>query len=415
MSQRYYHRNNCRLCNSISLDLVLKMAPCPPVDAFLEPTDAESPQHLYPMDLYLCATCGHAQLLDVVSPDILFGNYIYTTSSSPGLVEYFSHYADSVFSALALKSGDRMLDIGSNDGTLLRFFQKKGLDVFGVDPASEIAAEATHAGIPTLADFFNSTTAKTIRSEQGLMKLITANNVFAHSDTLGDMLDGVKHLLSSDGTFVFEVSYLLDLVEGKVFDFIYHEHLGHHSVKPLKSFLANHGMTLTHVERTASKGGSIRCFGRHADTQLPPSASVEELIAVETQAGLYDLNTYQELTAELEATGQTIRHYLQELHNSGAKIAAYGASATGTVLLHHFDIGRYISFIIDDNPVRQGRLSPGHLIPVISFDTFETKHIQHVLILAWRFADMIVKSRKGFLDKGGEFIVPLPEFNRVNS
>jgi SAM-dependent methyltransferase len=388
------------------------MAACPPVDAFVRPDESPLTDELLPMDLYLCADCGHAQLLDVVSPQVLFGNYIYTTTSSPGLVEYFRKYASDIYYGLKLGPNSKVLDIGSNDGTLLAFFKAFGLQVMGVDPAEKIASKATASGLLTIAKFFTEATAIELFGSYGGVDVVTANNVFAHSDDLADMLKGVRAMLLAEGTFVFEVSYLLDLVEGKVFDFIYHEHLSHHSVRPLKLFMERHGMKLVNVERTSSKGGSIRCFAKLGSSSAVEEEAVAKFIELENSKGLYDLTTYRALTREIESIGNSLRARLSEFHSSGKRMAAYGASATGTVLLHYFDIGKYFHCLIDDNPDRQGRLSPGHRLPVVASNMQDADHPDVVVVLAWRFSDRILGSEFAqlFRANGGRFIVPLPAY-----
>jgi SAM-dependent methyltransferase len=408
-----YHRNSCRLCDSTNVSLVLKLTPSPPVDAYIPKSRFGEKQEAFPMDLYLCRDCGHGQLLDVVSPKLLFGDYIYTTSSSPGLVDYFRKYAADVLDQLKLPSGVLTLDIGSNDGTLLSFLKEKGLRVLGVDPAKEIAAAATGRGIETLPEFFNSRIAQKIRAERGPVNLVTANNVFAHSDTLGDMADGVRMLLAPDGVFVFEVSYLLDMIENMVFDFIYHEHLSHHSVKPLQIFLRRHGLHLFAVERTPSKGGTIRCFAQLAGGPQPEQPSVAQMLKREEAFGLYQLGTYEKYTARINQAKKQLQDLLKELTGAGKTIGGYGASATSTVLTYHFDLETVMRFIIDDNPIRQNRYSPGHHIPIVSSKVLIEEKPDYVIILAWRFADLIISRNQDYLKQGGHFIIPLPELRVV--
>ena len=408
-----YHRNSCRLCDSTNVSLVLKLTPSPPVDAYIPKSRLAEKQEAFPMDLYQCRDCGHGQLLDVVSPKLLFGDYIYTTSSSPGLVDYFRKYATDVCDQLKFPAGVLALDIGSNDGTLLSFLKEKGLRVLGVDPAKDIAAAATARGIETLPEFFDSRIAREIRTARGPVHLVTANNVFAHSDTLGDMADGIKTLLAPDGVFVFEVSYLLDMIENMVFDFIYHEHLSHHSVKPLQIFLKRHGLHLFAVERTPSKGGTIRCFAQLAGGPSAEKPSVAQLLKREEEFGLYRPETFEKYTARINQVRQRVQDLLKELIAAGKTIGGYGASATGTVLTYHFDLGTSMRFIIDDNPIRQDRFSPGHHIPILSSKVLLEKKPDYVIILAWRFADLIIGRNQEYLKAGGHFMIPLPELRVV--
>lgn len=413
MRKDYFRRPDCRLCNHSKLDLALQLTPSPPVDAFVPKEKLNISQETFPLDLFVCRDCGHAQLLDVVDPKILFGNYIYETASSPGLVNHFRRYANEVAEYVKPPTGGLVIEIGSNDGTLLSFFKQKGLRVLGIDPATEIAAGATSKGLPTLPEFFGSAVAKSVRKNYGEAVLVCANNVFAHSDSLADMADGVRALLSSDGVFVFEVSYMLDMIENMVFDFIYHEHLCHHAVKPLQRFLAAHGMELINVERVSTKGGSIRVYAQLAGGPRPVLPIVEELIKREEEFGLYSLHCYRNYSAKVEQIREQNAGLIKNLLAQGKTIAAYGASATTTVLTYHFDLGNALKFIIDDNPTRQGLYSPGHHIPVVSAESIYEMKPDYVVVLAWRFADMIIKKHQEYLSQGGRFIIPLPQLQLI--
>ncbi|MGT2440270.1 methyltransferase domain-containing protein [Bradyrhizobium betae] len=252
--QHVTHRSNCRLCGSRSLELVLPIRPSAIGDAFVSGDRLQEKQDVYPLDCYLCLDCGHLQNLDVVDPEILFREYTYRTSVSLGLVEHFRNYARSVVSGLALPKDSLVVEIGSNDGSLLKAFRAEGMRVQGIDPAREIAATATREGIPTIPDFFTNAIAGQIKAANGPAALFCANNVFAHIDNLSDVVKGVRTLLAPDGAFVFEVSYIVDMIDNMVFDTIYHEHVSHHALLPLESFLNRHDMTLFDVERKETKG-----------------------------------------------------------------------------------------------------------------------------------------------------------------
>lgn len=402
-------RSNCRLCEQSGLDLVLPLEKTAPADAFVSKDNLGELQETYPLDLFLCRSCGHAQLLDVVDPDILFGKYTYETKNSPGLIEHFRNYADDITRLANLSEGSFAVDIGSNDGTLLRFLQEKGLRVLGVDAAVEIAKKATESGIETIGGYFTSQLAHQLREQRGAAHLITANNVFAHADELADIAEGIRILLASDGVFVFEVSYLADLVYGKVFDYIYHEHLCYHSVRPLQLFLAKHGLELIDVMQIGTKGGSLRCIAQIAKGPREISPHVEALIQQEAKQGLQSPEVFKDLANQLDSIKNELHVLLEELKSKGKKVAGYGASATVTTLLYHFDLAQYIDFVVDDNIVKQGLYTPGHHIPVFSSEALYEKKPDCVVILAWRFADLILKRHQKFLEKGGQFIVPLPK------
>jgi hypothetical protein len=353
------------------------------------------------------------QLLDVVDPVRLFAHYVYKSATSPGLEDHFRRYADDVVAKGGLGPGALAVDVGSNDGTLLRHFQRHGLRTLGIDPAEGIAREATAAGIPTLAGFLDAAMAERVRAESGPAQLVTANNVFAHNDQLGAMADAIASMMAPDGMFVFEVSNLLDTVEGLVFDFIYHEHLCYHSVKPMVTFLRRHGMEMYDVERVASKGGSLRGFAQLIRGPRPISPRVADFIAREERAGLYQPETYHAYIARVNTMRDQTLAYLRDAKTKGRSIAGYGASATVTTLLYHFHLGGLVDFLVDDNPIRHGTVSPGHHIPVFAPSALYERKPDIVVTLAWRFADQMMRRHEQYLRDGGTFLIPLPMFRTV--
>jgi SAM-dependent methyltransferase len=314
---------------------------------------------------------------------------------------------------LGPKEGELVIDIGSNDGTLLRFFQGKGMRTLGIDPAREIAQKATDSGIETLPEFFTSDLAERIRPDFGSAAIVTANNVFAHADHLADMANGIHDLLLPNGVFVFEVSYLGDLIENRVFDFIYHEHLCYHSVRPLMNFFRLHDMELIRVERIPTKGGSIRGMAQRQQGPRPVDASVSRFLALEDRLELQDAETFKRFAREIDSVKAEVLGYTRDLKEKGKTIAGYGASATVTTLVYHFELGDLLSFIVDDNPERQGLFSPGYHLPVLSPRAIYDRSPDYIVVLAWRFFDPIFKKHQAYLDSGGHFIVPLPEFRVV--
>lgn len=403
-----YHRDTCRLCESRDLQLAVPLAASAIADAYLPAAQAASSRSRYPLDLYLCDACGHVQLLDVVNPNLLFGDYTYRTSSSLGLVEHFRKYADAVHALANPPDNSLAVEIGSNDGTLLRFFQAKGMRTLGVDPATKIAGEATASGIETLPQFFTSKLAASIAESHGQAAIVAANNVFAHADELGDIAAGVQQLLAPGGIFIFEVSYLVDIVDRLLFDTVYHEHLCYHSVKPLDRFLAHHDMQLIEVQRLPSKGGSIRCIAQLAGGPRPVHPSVPELLALEAAKRMDQLATFKQFAATITTAKDAVHRTLAELRSRGTRVAGFGASATVTTLLHHFELADCLEFLVDDNQSKWGLLSPGHHLPVRSPQCLAEEEIGCVVVLAWAYASNIMKNHRDFQERGGQFLVPLP-------
>ena len=407
-------RADCRLCGGTELTLVVSLTPTPPANAFVGPEDRDKRQAVYPLDVFFCEACAHVQLLDVVDPAQLFEDYVYVSGTSPVFVEHFGDYARDIMDRFGPPQGSLVVDIGSNDGTLLKFFKDFGLAVLGIDPAAEIAAAATAAGIETITGFFSGDLGRRIAAERGPAAVITANNVFAHMDDIAGALDGVRALLAPGGVFVFEVSYLADVVEKILFDTIYHEHLDYHSVKPLRRFLAAGGMELIEAARTDSHGGSLRCVAQHAGSGREPGPSVAAMVAWEEEMGLDQARTFQRFAGRIDELGAELRSLLDRLKGEGATIAGFGAPAKATTLMYHFTIGpETLDFIVDDSPLKQGLFSPGLHVPVLPTSALYDRRPDYALILAWNFAPVIMEKNAAFREAGGRFIVPVPDIELV--
>jgi SAM-dependent methyltransferase len=386
---------------------VLQLNATPAANDFLAPESAKIVQQEYPLYLSQCDACGHVQLPVVVSPETLFSDYVYVSGTSPSFVKHFKDYATDMIRRFGLCKGDLVIDIGSNDGTLLRFFKAAGMRVLGVDPARLIAEEATSSGIETICSFFDRDLATSILSKYGPASLVLANNVFAHADDLREIAEGVKSLLQPiHGHFVFEVQYLVDLIESTLFDMCYHEHLSYHSIMPLLPFFKSIGMSLTDISLVPTHGGSIRVF-------------VQNDIGIELKAGCADLlkkeqllmkgDPFGDMDQRVKRAGEQLR---DELNKVQGIVVGYGAPAKLTTLMYQFEIpAKKISYVVDDSPWKQGLLTPGKHIVVSSperlFDASEKPEL--IIIFAWNFADQIIAKYPQFK---GSFIVPLPTLRK---
>ena len=415
LNEVIYRRKDCRACASGELDLIFALKPTPIGDAFVTEDRVGKEQPLYPIDLFMCRSCGLAQLLDVIDPDLLYGDYLYVTGSSFGLAEHFAAYARHVVTRCKLSPRSLVVDLGSNDGTLLRPFQGLEMKVLGVEPASHIAAEATRTGVVTYGEYFTPELAKRIVAEHGRAKAVTANNVFANIDELQPWAVGINELLAPDGVFIFESFYLADLVKNMVFDFIYHEHLTAFSVKPVRALFEKVGLQLIAIERVPTKGGSLRYFIQRLGGPLADDGSVTDFLAYEEKCRLYDKQTYVAFAAKIDRLKQSTREYLAKVKAAKKTVAAFGASITGTTLIYHFEIGDFIDFMVDDNPAKVGRFSPGLHIPVLASSALEEKRPECVVTLAWRYADHFISQHEEYVASGGKFVVPVPEFRVVTS
>lgn len=410
MSEYCKRRDSCRLCESKQLVLAFKLEPTPPANAFVNKQDILNNQPIFPLDVFFCEKCYHLQLLDIVDPKILFENYVYVSGTSPVFVKHFEEYADYILKNYPQTENSLVVDIGSNDGTLLRFFKENGLKVLGIDPAREISQKANSQGIETLNNFFNSEFSKNIKEKYGIVKIITANNVFAHVDDLKDFIKGVRNLLSKDGIFVFEVSYLVGVIQKLLFDTIYHEHLSYHSVIPLVSFFKENGMELIEAIRVDSHGGSLRGIAKLKNGRYEIGKSVENCIKLERKIGTDKLETYKQFFERLNVRKNELQKLFRKLKDDGKTIAGFGAPAKTTTFMYQFGLDQnFVDFIVDDSPLKQGLFTPGMHIPVYPSDAIYEKKPDYVIILAWNFAESIIKKHNKFREQGGHFIIPLPD------
>ena len=307
-----------------------------------------------------------------------------------------------------------MVDIGSNDGTLLRFFKEGGRRILGVDPAREITDQARASGIPTIVEFFTPALAARIRDEHGPASVITSNNVIAHIDDLAAVMHGISHLLAPDGVFVFEVSYLADVVEKTLFDTIYHEHLDYHSVGPLVGFFSRCGLELIEAERVDTHGGSLRGVVQRKGGPRAVGSSVARALAQEKALELDRPATFRDFAAHIETLKAELIGLLKKLKAEGKRIAGFGAPAKTTTLMYHFGFEPgMIDFIVDDSPLKQGHFTPGMHIPVVPTQQLYERRPDYAVILAWNFAEPIMAKHAAFREGGGRFIIPLPKVHVV--
>jgi SAM-dependent methyltransferase len=415
MSELVKIRRTCRLCGSARLVCSVRLRDVPIVSPNVGLGSREGEQNLTrtvaPLDNYLCQDCGLVQLIHVVDPALLYRNYLYRTSISLGLAEHFRGLSGAVIARAALASGDLVVEFGSNDGTLLGYFRDAGMKVQGVDPAEQIAAEASARGIPTRADFFGPVLAAEIRNERGPARAVISNNAMANIDDLVAILAGVKAVMAPDGVFVFETQYALDVYEKTLLDVIYHEHVSIFSVQPVARAFGQHGLEVFDAEPIAPKGGSIRFWVQHAGGPKPIAARVQELIARERSTGLYDLGYYRRFSERIESIKTRLHQLIADASRGGRPIAAYGTSVGSAALIHQFELEGKLALLLDDTPFK-GRLEgPGYSLPVCTAEGVTQFDPALIVILAWRYAEPIMSKHGKYLERGGQFVIPLPDIS----
>jgi hypothetical protein len=409
-------RADCRLCGSRDLEVVVPLTKTPIGDAYVTREHLGEAQERYPVDLWFCRACHHVQLCDVVRPELLFrADYAFQSGGSPGIVKHFEEYTGSVLAKEKPANGSLAVDIGSNDGTFLRFFKEAGLKVLGVDPAADLVSLASSRGIETWQGFFDRSLAKKIVKERGAARIVSANNVFAHADDLGGMADAVSELLAPEGAFVFEVSYLVDVVDHMLLGSVFHEHLCYHSVRPLRTFLARHGLELVDVERNPQQGGSIVGTAQKKGGPRRVSAAVEELSKMELARGFDKAETFRAFSKRIEARKAEVVSLLDRIKSEKKTLAGFGAARGATTFVCHFGLGERLSFIADDSPAKQGLYSPGDHVPVLPSSALYEKKPDYCFILAWVHAKHIIEKHKAFLEQGGRFVTAFPALEVVEA
>lgn len=410
---------NCRLCKNKLGDPLLKLPPTALANEFVTTTEL---QDIFPLELCSCDNCFHYQLNETVDPNRLFKDYAFVSGTSKVNAAHFTKLAVDTVTRFNLKPGDFIVEIASNDGTLLKAFKKLGMKVLGIDPAENIAKIANQDGIETLPVFFTATLVKEILLNYGQPKVVIANNVLAHTDYVIDIINGVKELIRKEGIFIFENSYFKDMYEKVLPDLIYHEHVSHFLVHPLLTMFQLNDLNLFDVQNIDVHGGSLRGFVSFQ--YIETSLNLKKLIQEEYALGL--LNNSTKITAinlfneKINKLKRDLLIKLQAYKVAGLKIAAYGASAKSTTLLYLLGLDNtMIDEIYDDAPLKQNKFSPGLHIPVLPPSAIYEKKPDILLILAWNFANSIIENcQKKWYNTLGNFkspifIVPLPELKVI--
>lgn len=395
------------------MTLGLPMQPTPIGDNYLAAHELERHEELFNLDLYLCDDCGQVQLRDVVSPDLLYPAFPYVTSVSVGLPEHFRKFAEDLISQHHIATGSLVVEIGSNEGPMLRAFQERGCRVLGIEPAAEISRAATNAGVPTLARYFTKELAAEVQGEYGHAAVIAANNVLANIDDLDEVMEGVKLLLAQDGLLVMETSYWRDVVGQGLIDTIYHEHLSYFSVAPLKLFFQRHGLQLIDCQWNANKGGSIRLTAQGNRGPRPVGSSVEKQITLEQKEKIHDLKTLAACRHRLNELTRQLREAVDEFQDADKSVAGYGASVGTTTMLFEFGLGRVTTQLFDDNPRKHGKYSPGLRLPCLAANQLDEAKPDYVVVFAWRYFDQIRKKHLRYEQGGGHYILPMPRFEVI--
>ncbi len=403
-------RDTCRACGGQNLRVILSLGHMPLANSFLRSENDFAEESFYPLDVYFCEDCSLMQLMDVIDPKVLFRDYIYVTGTSQTMVEHNDRYAREMLDLFPLGKKDLVVEVASNDGTLLKCFKRYGVRTLGIEPAKNLAEIARTEGIDTISEFFHSAIVPDIRRAYGPARVVIGNNVLAHVDETQDFLIGCRELISEDGLVVIEVPYLRHLLDRMEYDTIYHEHLCYFSINTLRRICDSVSLSIVRVDHLPVHGGSLRMYAGRREKYSNHAREVLRSAEEERRAGFTEIARYKKLALEVEKNRREIRSLLESLKRERKRVAGYGAPAKGNTLLNYCHIdSRLIPFTVDKNPMKVGLYTPGMHIPVLPVSSLLAFQPDYVMILAWNFAEEIIRQLEEYRSQGGRFILPIPE------
>jgi len=400
----------CRICRAGLPSPFLDLGVMPLANAFLCSAEGFRNERSYPLAVAACPECGLVQLDHVVPAEQLYREYIYVSSTSDAVHAHAERLADRLIRRYGWGTTDLVVEVASNDGTVLKSFKRRGLRVLGIEPARNIAQLAEQDGIPTVPEFFTEATARQEQECVGDATAIIGRHVFAHVDDVHDFLRGVTRFLAKDGILIIEVPYLGELIAKLEFDTIYHEHLSYFSLRPVERLCAQHRLRLVDVEPITLHGGSVVLHICRQDAQRQPSEVLHAMMREEERHGLAHAEVLETFAGKVRGWKSRFEALIGILQRSGADLIGYGAAAKANTLLNYCpEAAQSVRMILDKNPLKQGLYTPGTHIPVRPVEQWESDPATHMLILAWNFKDEIMRQMKPFAERGGRFVVPIPE------
>lgn len=399
----------CILCGERAVEQFLALGAMALANKFVTREELSTADARYPLRVGFCHTCGHVQLVDRVPPPAMFEDYLYMSSASDTLNAHLGDVARLVVERFGLGADDLVVDVGCNDGTLLRWLQRRGVRTLGVDPAENLAALNRDSGVERLVAYFTPETARQIVERWGPASAITITNTFPHFQDLQGLAEAVKIALKPGGSLVIEAHYLVDLLEQGAFDTVYHEHVSYWALGPMKYLFEQNGLQVVDAERLALHHGQLRAIVCRAG-EREPSPSVETLIAAEHALGVNRFETFRRFAEKVGTIRDDLLRTLRRLRAENKRVAAYGAPAKGNTLIEFLELNpETVEYIVDKSPLKQGKYSPGAHIPVVPPERLLEDQPDYVVLLAWNFRAEIFEQQAEYRRRGGKFIAPLPE------
>lgn len=402
--------SECRFCSNLLKHTFVDLGMSPLSNAYLKLDTINKAEKFYPLHAYVCDNCFLVQLEEFETPDHIFSDYAYFSSYSETWLHHAENYTELMIKRFGFNANSQVIEIASNDGYLLQYFQKQNIPVLGIEPAANVAKVAEEKGIPSLVKFFGVSTAKELVNQGIQADLLLGNNVLAHVPDLNNFVAGMKIVLKPDGILTMEFPHVLRLILQNQFDTIYHEHFSYFSFLTVEKVFATHGLTLFDVEELPTHGGSLRIYGQHNDGKKTISDRISELKTKEIEVGLEQLETYLGFGKQVKATKRQLLSFLIDIKNQGKLVVGYGAPAKGNTLLNYCGIRTDLfDYTVDRSPYKQGLFLPGTHIPIYHPDKIIETKPDYLLILPWNIKDEIIEQMSHIREWGGQFVVPIPQ------
>lgn len=406
--------HTCRQCRRELTQVFCDLGNTPLANSILRTDKDTQAETSYPLCAFVCSHCFLVQLPAVTSRENIFVEYSYFSSFSESWLTASREYAEETIKGFGLNRNSLVVEVGSNDGYLLQYFQRKGIQVLGIEPAQNVASTAIQRGIPTRTDFFGVATAKQLLAENIHADHIAVKNVLAHVPDLHDFIEGMKLLLKADGILSVEFPHLLRLIRENQFDTIYHEHFCYFSLLVVEAAFSQHGLKLFDVQELPTHGGSLRVWACHSDSTRPVNMSIARMRRTEKRSGLEEIATYSNFKSSVNQVRDELTAFLHKQKQNGKTIAAYGAPAKGNTLLNYCRIGKEtIDFTVDKNPYKQGCLLPGTHIPIYAPEHLSKTKPDFIVILPWNLKDEILHETAYASRWGAQYVVPIPKLEVI--
>jgi SAM-dependent methyltransferase len=400
----------CRFCGNPLEYTFVDLGMSPLSNSYIDSERLLEMEPFFPLKAYVCQHCFLVQLPAFNSSEEIFSDYAYFSSYSDSWLAHCREFTDQAIERFNLGSQSQVIEIASNDGYLLQYFQQAGIPVLGIEPAENVAKVAIEAGIDSVVEFFCRNLAVRLKERNLKADLLVGNNVLAHVPDLNDFVAGLKIILSPDGVISMEFPHLLQLIDNNQFDTIYHEHFSYYSFLTVREVFLAHGLKLFDVEQLATHGGSLRIYGCHLDQDnYPVTERARQLLATEKERGLDCVETYVKFSDQVRNTKQAILKFMIDIGEKGHTIAGYGAPAKGNTLLNYCGIQTdMLPYTVDRSPHKQNQYLPGTRIPIFAPEKILEEQPDYVLILPWNIKEEIMKQMEQVQGWGGRFVTFIP-------